>query len=144
MNSVIKRCSIFLMAFAIILSFNSTTAFASEITPDKAFSVSALPSKPILGSGSATITGWGMITVNMNNPNQTISEIWVLGNKNGGGANTSASFLNEALVSAPYAKIDGAWHRISNSKIHVSGSSFSFSVDVTDKNCAYNIAIVAY
>lgn len=155
MKRIIKLATNSVMAFALVFSLCAFSVSAKEVTEEATVTSPAvtqpleevmanLPSKPLVGTGNATITDWGMVYVNLYNNPQTVNEIWILGNKNGGGANTSASFLSTITPYGPTASINGGWQRIYNGGINVSGGQIAFSVDVADNSTAYNIAIVCY
>lgn len=143
------------MAFTLALGLFTGTAYAQEPTVEisstaierQSGGIAYLPSKPLVGTGSGTITNSGFIDVSLYNNPQKVTEIWILGNKTGGGASTSAGFYSNVTSNWPSADIDGTWQQIysNSSGINVSGGSISFFVNISPyDDTTYNIAILVY
>lgn len=150
MKEIIKVVTSSLMAFVLIFSICTFSVSAKEISENdnnlkyemSNVTRATLPSAPLVGTGNKTIRNYGNIIVNLYNNPQKVQEIWVMGNINGGGANTKASFVSGSI--GPTVAIDGSWHRIYKGNMNISGGTIWFSVDVEDNNRDYNIAIVCY
>lgn len=135
-------------AMACSMAISSGTVFASELKPSETnlmvedVYVASNPTGVYAGSGSASIRGSGMIYVSIPS-GCTAKRLYFIGNKDGGGANTTANIsgLSGVVNNVP---VNGTWSLISSANMVSYGpNTIQVYVELADKSTTYNIAITA-